>query len=104
MSKNKLIEKLKEMKIEAQYGPYIHGIDLTSNMQQIVHNLLTAKEIGVTYIYDLHGITGMYWNPKARFLFNSDVNSEDDIYLFITGMTKNEYNTLLADNRKGIKR
>ena len=49
MSKTKLIEKLKEMKIEAQYVPYIHGVDLTSNMQQIVHNLLTAKEIGGYY-------------------------------------------------------
>jgi hypothetical protein len=92
------------MKIETKYGPYIHGVDLTENLDQIANKLLTAKEIGVTYIYDLQGVVGLNWNPKARFLFNDSVNSVDDVYMFITGMSRDEYKSCLKEEIKNIKR
>ena len=99
LKNEKLLRKLEEIKIEMKYGPYIHGVDLTSNMDEMTNTLLVAKEINVIYIYDLNGITGMYWNPKGRYISNQNIENEDDVYMFITGMTKEQYKNKLALTR-----
>lgn len=106
LKNEKLLKKLEEMKMELKYGPYIHGVDITSNIEEMVNTLLISKNINVIYIYDLNGITGRYWNPKGRYLSNQDIKNEDDIYLFITGMTREQYKNKLALNRSygSIKR
>lgn len=85
-------------KYEKAY-PVYHP-DLTDNLYVIAEKLLNAKENGTGLYCDMEGLAIMSipgGTSKTLVICSDDINTIDDVFIKITGMTEKEYQANLSN-------